>query len=71
MKRKNLIKFRTDLGLKSKEFAEKLDVSRVHYSDIENGKSNPSFGFITKFEKVCQEMNKEIDDIWELFKVSE
>ena len=68
MKRKNLIKFRIDLGLKSQEMAEKLGISRVHYSYIENGKKDPTFGFLEKFESTCKEMDIELDDIWELFK---
>lgn len=68
MKRKNLIKFRIDLGLKSQEMAEKLGISREHYSYIENGKKDPTFRFLMNFESTCKEMGIELDDIWELFK---
>lgn len=65
MKRKNLVKFRIDLGLKSQEMAEKLEIGRVHYSNIENGKADPTYGFILKFEKTFKD---QYEDVWELFK---
>lgn len=65
LKRKHLIKFRIDLGLKSKDMAEKLGVSRVHYSNIENGKVDPTFGFLEKFELLFRDY---CYDIWEIFK---
>lgn len=68
MKRKKLIKFRVDLGLKAKEVAEKLEISYVHYSNIERGKVNPTFGLMKKFEEVFE---NQFDDIWELFKIGE
>ena len=68
MKRKKLIKFRVDLGLKAKEVAEKLEISHVHYSNIETGKVNPTFGLMQKFEEVFK---NQFDDIWELFKIGE
>lgn len=68
MKRKNLKKFRIDMNLKSKEMAEKLGISLVHYSNIENGKVDPTFGFMEKFEEAFK---NEYQDIWELFKKSE
>ena len=71
MKRKNLIKLRIDIGLKSKELAKKLGVSVAYYSNLENGKIDPTFKFIEKFEKFCNEERIVIDDIWELFKKEE
>ena len=68
MKRKNLIKFRINLGLKSKEVAKMLEISNVHYSNIETGKVNPTFGLMRKFEEVFKD---QFEDIWELFKISE
>lgn len=68
MKRKNLIKLRADLGLKSQEFAELLDISRQHYSNIENGKVDPTFGIITRLEEILDNAGYEKKDIWELFK---
>lgn len=70
MKRKNLVKLRTDIGLKSQEFAELLEISKQHYSNIENGKVDPTFGIITKLENYLKNRGYEIDDIWELFKKS-
>lgn len=69
MKRKNLVKLRADLGLKSQEFAELLEISRQHYSNIENGKVDPTFGIITRLEKVLDNAGYEIEDIWNLFKI--
>ena len=63
MKRKNLIKFRIDLGLKSKEVAEKLDITKTRYSNIENGKAEPSIELLYKFQDVF-----DVDDILELMK---
>lgn len=71
MKRKNLVKLRVELGLKSQEMAEQLGIGRVHYSNIENGKVDPTFGFIEKLEALCIERGIEIQDIWELFKKAE
>ena len=66
MKRKNLIKFRIDLGLKSKEMAEKLGVTTTRYSNIENGKVEPSIEFLYKMQEVF-----EVDDVLELMKKEE
>lgn len=71
LKRKNLIKLRADLGLKSQELAKLLDISRQHYSNIENGKVDPTFGIITRLETICRKKGIEIEDIWNLFKKSE
>ena len=71
LKRKNLIKLRTDLGLKSQELAELLDISRQHYSNIENGKVDPTFVIITRLETVLKNKDYEIEDLWKLFKKSE
>lgn len=71
MKRKNLVKLRADLNLKSKEFAELLEISKQHYSNIENGKVDPTFKIILKLEKMLENKGYVINDIWELFKKSE
>lgn len=71
MKRKNLVKLRVELGLKSQEMAEHLGIGRVHYSNIENGKADPTFGFIEKLEKLCASKGIVVEDIWELFKKAE
>ena len=68
MGRINLKKFRIGLGLKSKEFAEKTNISKEHYSNIELGKSNPSYEYIETFEKV---FNVDEKEVWGLFKKSE
>lgn len=63
----NLIKFRKtrEKGKRSKVyFANKLEITRQHYADIENGLSNPSYGLIKKFGKAFE---GEYEDLWELF----
>ena len=65
--RSNLIIFRKtrEKGKRSQTyFAKKLNISRQQYINIENGKSNPSFGLMQKFGKVFE---GEYDDLWELF----
>ena len=71
LKRKNLIKLRADLGLKSQEFAKQLEISKQHYSNIENGKVDPTFGIITRLENVLDGVGYEKEDIWNLFKKCE
>lgn len=64
----NLIKFRKTRAKGKRSityFAEKLGITRQHYSDIEKGMSNPSFKLMERFEKVFE---GEYQDIWELFK---
>lgn len=63
MKRKNLIKFRVDLGLKSVEMADKLGITRTKYSNIENGKVKPSIDLAYKIQEVFN-----IDDVMGLLK---
>ena len=65
MKRKNLKKFRIDLDLKSKEMSKKLGVNTTYYSNIENGRVNPNFEFMERFEKTFK---NQYEDIWFLFK---
>lgn len=62
----NLIKLRKTLKLSQEEMAKKLDVSRPHYSNIENGKADPTFGVMKRFEELFKE---QYEDIWELFKI--
>ena len=64
MKRKNLIKLRIDLGLKSIEMAEKLNITRTKYSNIENGRVKPSIDLAYKIQEVFN-----VDDVMELLKV--
>ena len=59
----NLLKFRKKLKLSQKEMASKLKISRPHYSDIENGKVEPSIVIAYKFQEVFG-----IDNVMELFK---
>lgn len=65
LKRKNLIKLRIDLGLKSKEMAEKLGITTTKYSNIENGKVKPSIDFAYKIQEVF-----EVEDVLELLEIS-
>lgn len=61
--RKYLKKYRVDLGLKSKEMAEKLGIHSVTYSLIERGQQDPSFKLMRKFDEMF-----EVENLWELFK---
>lgn len=63
MKRLNLKFFRQRLGLKQEEMAEKLDLAKSTYVNIELGVTNPSFGVLEKFAEVF-----EVEDVWEIFK---
>ena len=63
MKRKNLMKFRIDMGYKSKDMAEKLGITNTKYSNIENGKVEPSLEFIYKFQEIF-----DVEDALELFR---
>lgn len=63
----NLIKFRKtrEKGKRSKTyFAKVLGITRQHYANLEEGKSNPSFELMQKFG---EEFKDEYDDLWELF----
>ena len=64
MRRKNLIKFRIDLGLTGKEMAEKLGISNVKYSNIENGKANPTIELLYKFQNIF-----DVDDVLNLMEM--
>ena len=59
----NLIKFRKKQRLSQEEIAKRLEISRPHYSDIENGKVSPSIDFAFKIQEVF-----EVDDVMELLK---
>lgn len=49
---KELKKFRIDYGLKSKEMAERLGLTRIRYSNIENGKIEPPLKVVLKFQEI-------------------
>jgi DNA-binding XRE family transcriptional regulator len=63
VKLKNLIKFRIDLGLNSKEMAEKLNLSRTAYSNLENGKKKPTIEIALTIQEKFG-----VDNVIELFK---
>lgn len=63
MRRLNLKFFRQKLDLTQEEMAEKLDLAKSTYVNIELGVTNPSFGVLEKFAEVF-----EVDDVWEIFK---
>lgn len=65
-KRKNLIFWRIENGLKQVDVYKRLGISSGYYSNLEKGRVNPSFPLLVKFKEVF-----EIDDILELFKLSE
>lgn len=47
-------RFRNERGLTQKAVASKINVTPQHFSAVENGKKQPSFGFIDKF---CKAVN--------------
>lgn len=59
----NLIKFRKKKKLSQETMASLLEISRPHYSDIENGKTTPSIDLAYKLQEVFG-----IDDAMELLK---
>ena len=65
MSRINLKKFRIDLHLMSKEMAEMTGISKAHYSNIENGRKNPTYEYLELFEEI---FNVDVKDVWWLFK---
>lgn len=65
-KRKNLIFWRIENGLKQVDIIKKLGISSGYYSNLETGRVDPSFRLLVKFREIF-----EIDDIVELFKLSE
>jgi DNA-binding XRE family transcriptional regulator len=62
LKLKNLIKLRIDLGLNSKEMAEKLNLTPTAYSNLENGKKKPTIELAFKIQEVFG-----VDNVLELF----
>lgn len=63
----NLIKFRKtrEKGKRTKiYFANVLGITRQHYANLEEGKTNPSFELMQKFGKAFED---QYDDLWELF----
>ena len=61
--RLNLYKFRRNKKLSQKNMAAQLEISRPHYSSIENGKASPSIDFAYKIQEVFN-----VDDVLELLK---
>lgn len=55
-----LIKFRKEKGLSQREMAERLGVSQLTYSNVENGISRGSVMFWAKFKKVFDVNSNEI-----------
>lgn len=68
LKRKKLIKLLIDNDLTQVEIANELEITNQHFSLLINGKSDPSFGLIEKFETFCNERGIVVEDVWELWK---
>ena len=62
MRLKNLIKFRIDNNLTSKEMANKLNLSPTAYSNLENGKKKPTIKIAFTIQEVFG-----VDNVLELF----
>lgn len=65
MKLKNLIKFRIDNDLSSKEMAKKLNLTTTAYSNLENGKKKPTIEIAFTIQKVFG-----VDNVLELFETN-
>lgn len=65
MERRNLKVFRIMQGLTQEEMAEKLGVTRVFYSNVENGKNSTSYKFLKKLQKTFDLSDEEV---WKLSK---
>lgn len=63
MKRINLKLFRIKNDFTQQQMADKLGISKSHYTALELGKVNPSVQLLDKFSKEF-----EYDDVWEIFK---
>lgn len=68
MKRNNLRMFRMKMGLMSKEMAKLLSINPTYYSNIENGRVDPSYEVAEKFGNIFR---GQYEDFWELFKKGE
>lgn len=62
MRRKKLKLWMVENNLTIKEIAERLNVSRIHFSNIVNGKVNPSYEFMQKFKDEFH-----VENVFELF----
>lgn len=67
MERRNLRVFRVANGLTQKEMAERLGMTRSHYSLVETGKCGTSLKFIKKFQK---EFNLPDEEIYPTLKIT-
>lgn len=65
-RRTNLIFWRIENGWKQVDIIKKLGISSGYYSNIEKARVDPSFKLLVKFKEIF-----EIDDVVELFKISE
>lgn len=57
---KRIASCRNDMELSQKEFADMINISHNHLSNIENGKSAPSF---LLFLDICSKLNVSLDYI--------
>lgn len=57
MVRKKLKKWVIDNNFKNSDIAEKLGITKTHWSNIVNGKTNPSFGLCEKFQAIFKVEN--------------
>ncbi|MBO8161914.1 MAG: helix-turn-helix transcriptional regulator [Thermosipho sp. (in: Bacteria)] len=65
--RENLFKLRNKAKLTQEEVARKIGISRAAYSNIENGKRNPSF---ETMRKIATLFDTSVDEIFFDTKVS-
>jgi putative transcriptional regulator len=65
--REQLFELRNKANLTQKEVADKIGISRAAYSNIENGKRNPSYKVM---KKIAVLFNTSVDEIFFKAKVS-
>ena len=65
-RRKNLIFWRIEQRLKQKDISKKLDITTAHYSNLELGKSDPSYELLLRFRDAYK-----VKDVLELFEKEE
>lgn len=65
-RRTKLIFWRIENGLKQVDIIKKLGITSGYYSNIEKARVDPSYRLLVKFKDIF-----EIDDIMDLFEISE
>ena len=62
-KKMTIKELRQHLELTQKDFAKMLNIARVNYSNIENGKTKPSLTTYQKIKGIMEKQKLNIDDL--------